>query len=312
MSFERILVIGYSGYMGPWVLEALRIQFPQALIYGAARQVTGTAAQDVKVDGSYALDLRYPEQIRKVIAATLPDAVIHLASQRMSDLEELLAVNVLGFDRLLAHLKTYVPKARIVVIGSAAELGRAGGQDIPLNEKSVCEPVDSYGITKLAQSGIAQLHALRGYDVIRLRIFNLIGPGLPESLLPGRCALLLRGALGCSVPIRLDFGPLGTRRDYVDVRDVARSVALALAKGRSAALYHIGSGTSRSGHELVDSLITESGLTQISIQSREACHATLVPSQIADIRFAHADIGWRPAIQWRTSVRDLWASAHPG
>jgi nucleoside-diphosphate-sugar epimerase len=303
--FERILVTGYSGFVGPWVLAELRRNFPTAKLYGAARHRVGAEGDNGAPDQLFSLDLRSSAQIEAVITAVRPDAVVHLASLRLASLDELLAVNVVGCERLLAHLNKIVPEARTLIVGSSSELGRAAELDVPLDEEALCHPVDFYGITKLAQSSIARRQALHGQDVVLLRPFNLVGPFMPDSLLAGRCVQQLRAAARATGPVELEFGPLDTHRDYLDVRDFSRAIALALEKSPSGMLYHIGSGISRSGHDLVKALIRESGLRNVAYKVVASSGRSLVPWQTANISRAAAVLGWRPTISWRRSIRDI-------
>lgn len=305
--FERILVTGYSGFVGPWVLSELRRQFPRARLYGAARGVTATRGAPATPDRHVELDLTIPEQIESAIEASRPDAVVHLASLRLAPLEDLLAVNVVGCERLLAGLEAAVPQARIVVIGSSAELGSTAELDIPLDEDTPCQPVDNYGISKLAQAAVATRRALFGQQIVQLRLFNVLGPGAPESMLAGRCIRQLLAAAAASRPAELEFGPLDTRRDYVDARDVARAVVLALRGGEAGARYHIGSGVSRSGYDLVNALIGASGLHDVTYRVATTARGAMVPWQTADIRQARLALGWQPEIGWQQAVRDAWS-----
>jgi nucleoside-diphosphate-sugar epimerase len=98
----------------------------------------------------------------------------------------------------------------------------------------------------------------------------------------------------------------------VDVRDFARAVALGLKHGATGALYHIGSGKSRSGHELVQALIDESGLHGVRYQAAEPDAPALVPAQRADCHYAEQGLGWLPEIGWERSIHDLWKSTGYG
>ncbi len=307
--FERILVTGYSGFVGPWVLAELRRIFPEALLFGAARNPVSRDWWPAAPDHEFQLDLSDDTQIEAVVSASRPNAVVHLASLKTASLNELLAVNAVGCERLLAHLESVVPEARAVVIGSSAELGRSAERDIPLDESAPCQPVDFYGITKLAQSAIANRQALRGQDVVQLRPFNLFGPNMPDSLLAGRCVRQLQAATRAAGPVELEFGPLDARRDYLDVRDLARAIALALQDSPPRMHYNIGSGTSRSGHDLVNALIKESGVRNVTYKAHTSSDGSLVPWQTADYRRAQDILGWKPTIGWHQSIRDIWGSA---
>lgn len=307
--FGRILVTGYSGFVGPWVLVELRRRFPHAVLFGAARRPARGARGSAGPDRCFVMDLRMRQSVEEVLDAARPDAVVHLASQKSALLHELLEINVAGCDRLLTTLARVAPSARAVVVGSSAEIGRPDGLDFPIGEDARCEPVDDYGITKLAQSAVARRQILLGQDVVQVRPFNLFGPGVPEVLLAGRCVRQLRAAAQVPGPSELSFGPLDARRDYVDVRDVARAIGLALAKSPTGALYHIGSGVSRTGFELVDALIRESGQADVSCRAEAPARPPLVPWQTADSRRAAEVLGWRPAIGWADSIRDIWNHA---
>lgn len=310
MKPGRILVTGHTGYLGPFVLDALRDAHPQASLHGAARRVPPPGGGPAGCDHAHQLDLRDRAGTARLVATLRPDAVVHLASLRNATFDELVDVNVRGFETLLSCLSDTAPDTRVVALGSAAELGTAGGVTAPLAEDCMCDPVDAYGVTKLAQSGFARMHALRGLAVVRLRVFNVVGPGAPDTLLPGRCAALLREAGRASGVAPLAFGRLDTLRDYVDVRDVARAVVLALGKGRAGALYHVASGTARSGAELVETLKEIAGLGHLPHHVRDSAEAPLVQAQVGDNRLARRELGWQPTIGWRQSLRDLWASQH--
>jgi GDP-4-dehydro-6-deoxy-D-mannose reductase len=302
LNFRTILITGCNGFVGPWVLTELRQRYPEAVFHGASRRLCSARL----VDDHHQFDLRDRETIRSLVAETMPDALVHLAGLVRGKLDELLAVNAMGLDHLLGDLQEAVPEARVVVVGSSAELGRAGSSDVPLSENTACEPVNWYGVSKLAQSAIAFTRALGGQHVVRLRPFNVFGPGAPESSLAGRCARLLSAACGATEPSPLMFGPLDTRRDYVDVRDLARAVALALDHGMAGAVYHIGSGQSRSGRELVETLIEVSGIEDITYAEDPSAPAALVPFQTAEVLRAREELQWEPQIGWGQSLRDLW------
>lgn len=64
-SFQRILVTGATGFLGHHLMPRLRDAFPIAQLFPAGR------AQG---------DLRDPDQARRLLAETRPDAVVHLAA----------------------------------------------------------------------------------------------------------------------------------------------------------------------------------------------------------------------------------------
>jgi GDP-4-dehydro-6-deoxy-D-mannose reductase len=301
---KRILIIGSSGFVGLWLVKELLQHFLEESVYGTYCSSFPNHC-DLHTENIFQIDLRSPDSVQSIIASVQPDVVVHLAALRKGSLTDLLSINVVGFQHVLDSLAQTVPDARIVLVGSAAEIGRTTLKDIPLNEGVQCHPVDNYGLTKQAQSNLAQIRAFLGQDIVRLRVFNLLAPNLPATLLPGKCARLLSQISGDDNPINLEFGPLETRRDYLDVRDLVRAIGLAIDRGNSGRLYHIGFGCNLSGHEIVQTLINLSGLKNVSYSTVESTSDSLVPFQTADNHLARTELGWVPRINPDQALKDL-------
>ena len=104
-------------------------------------------------------------------------------------------------------------------------------------------------------------------------------------------------------------GDLDARRDFVDVRDVARAlIALAERVGRarsitSARAVRIASATG------LDHLIRRSGRS-VEVRTDPRLIAATGPGDSrADIGRIVADTGWRPEVPWEQSLDDLWGEA---
>jgi GDP-4-dehydro-6-deoxy-D-mannose reductase len=143
-------------------------------------------------------------------------------------------------------------------------------------------------------------------NIVRLRLFNLIGPRLPDTLLSGRCTKLLAG-IADKKPMKLEFGDLSTLRDYTDIRDISRAILSALTQGKAGRLYHIGSGQKTSGKQIIELLIKESGL-RVKYESMTNRNQFSVPEQVADTTLAKDELDWTPSITLKQSVRDMWLS----
>ena len=303
---DRILIAGASGFVGRWLIKELKADFPEEALFGTFYS-NNANIRELLAKNCFQLDLGNAQNVRAVINAVQPTQVIHLASLRVGTLEQLLNLNVLGFGHLLDALADMAPHARIVLIGSAAEIGKASSEDVPLNETILCQPVDNYGLTKQAQCSLAKTRANLGQDIVCLRVFNLLAPDIPEGLLPGRCAKLLSQITESSSKRVLEFGTLSTRRDYLDVRDLTKAIILALQRGKAGELFHIGSGKNYSGHELVQRLIDISGKEKVIYNTNGDDQLSLVPFQTADISLARQILGWGPLIDFNHSLVDLWS-----
>jgi nucleoside-diphosphate-sugar epimerase len=249
-----------------------------------------------------------PAKITAVIEDVAPDTVVNCAGATTGEVDALVAANVTGVYALTkAMLLAKVP-ARLVHLGSAAEYGRAE-PGVPVTERAVPRPTAIYGATKLAGTRLVELVAAAGLDAVVLRVFNPVGPGAPQSSLPGRLATELLQALRHGTDIRL--GSLDAVRDFVDVRDVADSViAAATAPGLPHRVLNIGAGRGVPVRAMVKQLLTISGCTSVVREdSPGSARAADVLWQEADITCATKDLGWTPHRDLATSLSDMWEAS---
>jgi nucleoside-diphosphate-sugar epimerase len=166
-----------------------------------------------------------------------------------------------------------------------------------------------YGATKLAGTRLVELARTAGLDAVVLRVFNPVGPGAPQSSLPGRLAAELHRARADGTEVRV--GPLDTVRDFVDPRDVAGAVLAAVA---AAALPHpvinIGSGRWVPVRAMVKELVAVSG-SAVTVHEDEPGpgRSADIPWQQADITRALEDLAWRPRRGLAVSLADLWEAS---
>ena len=133
-------------------------------------------------------------------------------------------------------------------------------------------------------------------------MFNPIGPGPSGSQVLGRVARQLASAGGIPTLPRLDPN---LRRDLLDVRDLAGAVEALADRGR-AGLYHIGSGQSVALAEGVERLVALSGRR---VEWSPSTPSTGPLDSIAAIGRVRSEVGWSPAIDFETSLADLWTDA---
>ncbi|MER6383079.1 NAD(P)-dependent oxidoreductase, partial [Streptomyces sp. NPDC001127] len=213
--------------------------------------------------------------------------------------------NARGPAVLCAALREAAPTARLVHLGSAAEYG-PGVPGTPVTESAPARPVTLYGATKLAGTLAITTSAL---DAVVLRVGNPVGPGAPVASLPGRMVSLLRSA-GPNPDAVLRLGDLSAHRDFVDVRDVAQAVTLAVtAPGRLPAVLNIGGGTATAVRELVCMLAGQAGFRgQLEESTGGSVRSAPVSWQCSDISAAARALGWRPAHTLDDALTALWSA----
>lgn len=275
-----ILLFGSGGFIGRHVREALGddvVEVPRERI-----DLT-TASHD---------------DLTGLLYEVAPDTIVNCAGATTGDAQTLTRTNVAGVARLLCAVTTAAPKARFVHVGCAAEYGGTP-MGSPIGEETECRPAGDYGVTKLAATELVRAAAADGLDAVALRVFSVIGAGAPPKSLPMRLARGLREEGDLVV------GGLEVYRDFVDVRDVARAVALAVrASGTLPPVLNVGSGRATAVRDLITTLveIARPGTRVVPGATRTPA----IPWQAADITRAAESLAWRAEIPLRTTLETLW------
>jgi nucleoside-diphosphate-sugar epimerase len=297
---RRVLVIGAGGYLGRNVLDLLRTQ-PGLLVRTASRSAPA-GGLDIR------LDLGDESAPAAVLERERPDIVVNCAGAVGGSDAELTRANVTGPANLVSALARLLPATRLIHLGSAAEYGITE-IGVPVSEDMAGEPVGPYGHSKLAGTRLVTLGREAGLDTLVLRVFNPIGPHAPAGSLPGRVVAELRRASAEGDDIRL--GPLGSVRDFVDVRDIAEAVLASVnAPGLDQGVLNLASGAGTRIRSIVDELVDIAGFEGTVFESAAgSSRSAAVAWQQADITAISTTLGWKPRVELLDSLVDLWRSA---
>jgi GDP-4-dehydro-6-deoxy-D-mannose reductase len=294
-SMPAWLVTGGSGFLGRHLLERLRSEGVEPVVIGRGRPPIGSFVP---------VDLDDPPRLARAVIEAAPDRVVHLAGRTPpAPVEDYYRSNTMATVHLLDALRASGRACRVVLVGSAAELGPVAVEDLPAVEGHPCRPADPYGLSKWLASA-AGLAARPPLEVVIARVFNPIGPGMPESQALGRFARELAAGSG---PLRLTVGDLEARRDFIDARDVAGALLALAGRGHPGGVYHVGTGRSHRVGDGLDRLIALSG-RDVVVESDPSFARRPGPSDSrADVRRIAEEVGWSASIPWEQSLRDLWA-----
>ena len=299
-----VLVIGGRGFFGRRISEALRTSGKEVL--------TGN-----RVSGDVALDLLDPESIEAAICECRPGTVVcaagvAAAADAADDPAGCFRVNVGGTFNLLEQLGRHCRAARLVFISSAAVYAASADR---LPEEAPTRPDSIYAASKLAAEMLCHQHAAAGHRTTVLRVFNLIGPGQPADQAPGEFAraadtAMSLGKTEATVKVR----DPQISRDYTDVRDAARGVAMVIEKSATGT-FNLCSGKAVSLEELAGVFgEAASGPRPFrlelegSLPPRPGDPGTVTgdPSRILEAT------GWKANTPLRESVADLLADLESG
>ena len=305
------LITGATGFLGRHVLEQLGTEFLREGRTGDTVLVLGRRCPTGWPEQSFVnADLDDAAGLRDVLRKVDPDHVIHTAGRTPPSPDDALyRGNFWATIRLLNALRSLNRRVRVTLAGSAAELGSTPASALPVAESYPCAPVDSYGRSKhlATVAGLAERSPL---DVTVARVFNPIGPGQPATQAFGEFA----GRLSAEATdfLTMLVGNLETRRDFIDVRDVARALIRVSLHGQPGLVYHVGSGNSRSVGEGLDLLIQLSGRSvKVCVDPRRVVRKGPSDSR-ADISRIVNHTGWKPTISFEQSLSDLWNDLRTG
>jgi len=313
---KRVLVTGAAGFVGTYMLDALRMVGAELFALATDAPETPTAAGDVT--WLYG-DLRDERYVVGVVDAARPDTVVHLAAishvpTATADPALAWDVNVTATARLLHALgrarDTALCDPMVLIVGSAEQYGRHDTHEFPLIESSVQAPRTVYAATKAAQEVLAlQCWRATGLKVVVARSFNHSGLGQPTRfLLPAlvQRAVELRGAEpGTSMPV----GNRSPIRDFLHVSDVVAAYISLCQRGTPGEAYNVASGTGWSVQQILDRVLARAGVQATPVEDPSLVRPVDVPVLIGDSRKLQRATGWSATRSLDDIIDDLLHAA---
>jgi GDP-4-dehydro-6-deoxy-D-mannose reductase len=281
---SKPLVLGAGSFVGRAIVSAL----------GEVDASTRT--------GRLACDVRNAQQVEELVRVLRPSSLINCTGvMDGADPRPFYETHLLGTLNLLQAQRQHIPDSPLILLGTAAEYGPAPP---PTSEEYPPQPQSFYGASKLAQTQLALVAQSQwNLPIYVLRLFNVIGPGLPAHYFLGSLARRFRGQPpGTIFPLHQPE----TTRDFVDVRDVAQVVALILQGKGTPGVTNVCSG--------VETTLGEAGgyLAQLAGQivefGQQTSAARVNVSRSGGDPARLRSWGWQPSFTWQQSVRDLWES----
>ncbi|PWB80462.1 MAG: epimerase [Methylocystaceae bacterium] len=257
-SYARILLTGGTGFVGPYLVDALARAYPDAKRHilirpGEANHSRGWTP--------VVADLVDEAAVGRAVAQSRPDLVVHLAAQAsaaqsLCAAESTWRVNFQGSFNLAAGVARHAPAAVVLFVSSADVYG-SRLRDGPATEGTAFGPLTAYGRSKVAAEGMLADILPPASRLIVARPFNHSGPGQDRRFaLPSFAAQIAAIERGRAAP-RVDVGDLTIQRDFLDVRDVVDAyLRLIDAAPRldPRSVFNIASGTPRSLASMLDAL----------------------------------------------------------
>jgi nucleoside-diphosphate-sugar epimerase len=215
----KVLVTGAAGFTGSRMIQFLSQQ-KVGMVTGLVRKTPVIPPATIPRTSFLAADLLDRDHLEKTVAGINPGAIIHLGGLTHGSLNDLLLTNVVGTKNILDAGYAANPDCRMLVVSSSAVYGYPG--PAPITESTPLQPLNEYGISKMAQEVLAIVHhELNGSFVSVARPFNLAGPGQSESFVCGRIVGQVARIGPQEKPV-LHLLETSSSRDLIDIRDAVR------------------------------------------------------------------------------------------
>jgi GDP-4-dehydro-6-deoxy-D-mannose reductase len=315
---NRILITGASGFVGSYLIPALRKSFVDSKLYPCC--IGKILPKDAVNVEWLNLDLRDYDQFDNLIRKIKPTHILHLASvshvpTSINDPHKTFEVNLMATLHMFDSILKITPKTKIIYISSSEVYGKSFKNGLALTEDAVLQPENPYAVSKMATDLMAQQFAKQGLLVIILRPFNHIGPGQSEDFVASSfAAQIARIESGICPPV-IHVGNLDSVRDFLPVDNVVNAYIAVLKdidKISSGTIYNICSSKPIKIRDMLDQLIS---LSSQSIEIKKEpglVRRSDIPIAIGDSNLIQRELGWLPetvTLDTLKSILQYWRSA---
>lgn len=309
----KILITGATGFVGFHLAEYCLAR-PNVKLYGtflAAKEIKNVEQLKRKIT-LLKCDLTKKEQVKKVLLKIKPDKIFHLAGQSQVSFsfqspEKTLLNNIVSDLNLFETVKHLKLNPVVVIAGSSEEYGLTFKNELPIKESNALRPLSPYAVSKIAQEKLAYQYCKSyGLKIVLTRFFNTEGPRRGENFVASSFAKqIAQIENGKQEPV-IYVGNLDAKRDFTDVRDVARAYWLASKKCKFGQPYNVCSQKARSIKSVLDLLLSKSSVKNIKIkQDLQRMRPSDIPVIVGDYSKFKKQAGWKPTIPFEKTMEDL-------
>lgn len=202
---KKVLIIGIESFTGKHL---------ESFLTSCGFEVSGTSFLRTAKSNAFQCDITDKTSIKNVIEKVLPNTIINLAGISFvgnAQKELFYRVNVLAVENILEavlEISGYTPN-KVILVSSATVYGN---QKSPiLDESMIPNPVNHYGISKLAMEQIAKTYFDK-LNIIITRPFNYTGVGQEEHFLIPKIVSHYKAH-----KIEIELGNIDVYREFNDV-----------------------------------------------------------------------------------------------
>ncbi len=246
----KIMITGGMGFVGSHICDKLIDSHELIIITKSDSKKANLQHLLSKIKIEY-LDITNYSALENIIIKYKPDVIIHLAGQTshsQSFVDPFYDIDI-NTKSTLCILETirkqnlsckFILGSTFIVIGKPLQL--------PVNEKSACNPTTIYGTNRLSSENYCKIyHEVYGLDTVVFRITNSFGPR--EQYVTTKNAinhLIYKAFRGMEITI---YNEGNFFRDLIYISDVVSGIETIMLRGKSPDLYWISSNKKTWFHE---------------------------------------------------------------
>ncbi|MEM7819487.1 MAG: GDP-mannose 4,6-dehydratase [Candidatus Aenigmatarchaeota archaeon] len=309
----NILITGITGFTGSHLAEYI-VKQPDVNVFGTIRGRHRQLEFINHIKDKLTLlecDLTDTNAVIQTIDDCEPDMIFHLAAQSFVPTswrapQETFNSNVLGTLNLLEVVRKSRFNPKILITGSSEEYGLVFPEEIPIKETNQLRPLSPYAVSKVAQDLLGfQYHQSYGMKIVRTRCFNIIGPRSGSKIVSANFAIQIAEIEKYNKEPVIYVGNLTPKRDFVDVRDIAKAYFLALTKCKSGEVYNICSEKAIEIKYILDTYLKLSKVKIVVKEDPARMRPSDVPLLLGDCSKFKNETNWKPEYNIDQSLRDV-------
>lgn len=285
----RVLILGADGFVGRGIAAE-------------AAERHEVFASTRKMD-EYNVDLTDEVGIEHLLRKTNPEVIVNAAG--IVENSERALLNVTFTKNLLNGVLKLGTRPRFIICSSAGLYGHVKEEDLPVSEMVPVNPIGYYANSKKDEERLAlQIGAENSIPVISARLFNPIGPGMHERFLISNLIHQIKN-IKDGMREHIEISRLDSKRDYIDLRDIAKAVVSLFDANQDENIYNIGSGRATENRAILRLLLEAEGVPlDVSVKETSDIPEQTVACQADISRIRHAT-GWAPIYSLEETIQGV-------
>ena len=311
-NFKRCLITGITGSGGSFLTEHVLKQNKKIKIFGLYRSSGYKKLLEKNYKKNicfYKIDLNNFNSLKKIIKKIKPDLIYNFASNpdvRMSfELpREIINNNYQSTLNLFESVRVLKLKSLIIHCSTSEVYGSVSKKDVPIKETLGIRPVSPYAVSKAYQDLCAQLYSkIYNLNIIITRMFTYINPRRNNLFQSAFASQIIK--MKTKKDKILKHGNLKSIRTSLSLNDAMNAYWLVAKKGKIGEIYNIGGTKKYSVGEILDKLISISGIKVKKKIDKKLLRLKDVTLQLPNIKKFKLDTGWTQKEKLDMSLRKL-------